>query len=117
VALGRGSDSNGHSRKTTRSKASQLLTKVNIASELELRTRLARHTERIQAQERDRLLSAIARDTGEQTIDCIAAIKELTRWTVDIWSAVRLRGESLLSWRSPPPVNEQALGGANQILM
>jgi hypothetical protein len=44
-----------------------------------LRIRLAESNDRAQAAERDRLLSAIARDTEAQTFDRIAAIKELNK--------------------------------------
>lgn len=71
--------------------ASRLLSKANVAAELQIRLEAREEEERAGAQERDRLLSAIARNIGEETFDRISAIKELNK--VDGRHAIRHSSE------------------------
>lgn len=69
----------GYSKRTAGSKGSQLLKKVNVQAELQARIRASEQREKADAEERDRILSAFARDVAADKDVRISAIKELNK--------------------------------------
>lgn len=69
----------GYSRKTAAAIASRLLRKVNIKAALRAAVEKAEQREKADAEERDRICSAFARDLFGDKLTRLAAIKELNK--------------------------------------
>lgn len=69
----------GYAKGSAAVTASRLLTKANVRAELQARIRASEQLEKADAEERDRILTALARDLSESSLNRIIAIKELNK--------------------------------------
>lgn len=69
----------GFSRNGATSRGAQLIANVNVRRALEQREAAAERTSIANAQERDEILSMIARDKGRSSLNRMIAIKELNK--------------------------------------